>query len=108
MIPFNYGNLDLGCLEIQQSAFTGGIELTRHRDGGPWERVVPGIKFFELGPEGSPYRLGVKPLNNPPLPVGNELYIYYQMGGVPPEDGLHADMMRRTSSILNEWTACSR
>ena len=43
MTPFNYGNLDLGFLEMQDSVFKGGVELASHRDGGPWQRVLAGV-----------------------------------------------------------------
>ena len=88
MTPFNYGNLDLGFLEMQDSVFRGGVELACHRDGGQWQRVLPGVKFLGQGPEGSPYRLCSYPLHNPPIPMGDELFIYSQVAGGPRDDGI--------------------
>ena len=81
--PFNYGNLDLGFLEYWHNAGTGDYcELVSHRDGGRWERVAPGRPFLDVGPEGWWDRCLVYPTHNPPIRVGDELYIYYTGAGV--------------------------
>ena len=62
LTPFNYGNQDLGLLDIQDSVFPAGIcELVSHRDGQRWQQVMPGRYFMDNGPEGSYYRAGGMP-----------------------------------------------
>lgn len=76
--PFNYGNMDLGFLERWANIGAGDVcELVCHRDGGRWERVAPGQPFLNVGPDGAWDRCLVYPTHNPPVRVGNELFIYY-------------------------------
>ena len=78
LTPFNYGNIDLGFLEYQNSSYglKSSVELVSHRDGGPWQRVFPGEYFLKPGPEGSWHRWGGFPTHNYPIQVGDQLYIY--------------------------------
>lgn len=83
LTPFNYGNQDLGFLEKWHNAGVGdGFELVSHRDGAPWRRVAPNRLFLDVGPEGTFDRVLCYPSHNPPIVVGNEVFIYYSGAGV--------------------------
>lgn len=76
--PFNYGNMDLGFLERWTNTGSGDYcELVSHRDNEEWQRVAPGKPFLDVGHEGAWDRCLAYPSHNPPIQVGNELYIYY-------------------------------
>ena len=88
LTPFNYGNMDLGWLDIQDSVYpTGVFELMSHRDGQPWQRVAPGQCFLDRGGEGTYDRRGGMPLHNEPIQVGDKLLIYYNTS-LPRDDGI--------------------
>lgn len=75
---FNYGNQDIGFLERWgNSEFGDTSELISHRDGEPYVRVAPGQLFLDSGPEGSFDRRLVYSTHNPPIQLGDKLYIYY-------------------------------
>ncbi len=76
--PFNYGTMDLGLLEHWcNSDFGDGCELVSHRDGQPWQRVSPGTLFLDTGGEGSFDRVLAYPTHNPPIQMGDKLFIFY-------------------------------
>jgi hypothetical protein len=76
--PFNYGTMDLGFLEAWRNTGAGDTcELVSHRDGQPWQRVMPGRPFLDVGPEGSFDRCLAYPTHNPPIRLGDELLIFY-------------------------------
>lgn len=79
LIPFNYGNQDLGFLITQVKGRMMLAYLVAHHDGGPWRRIgkVPDEPFIPPGPEGSYYATGAVPLHNEPLIVGDEMLIYF-------------------------------
>ncbi len=81
--PFNYGNVNLGFLEKWPTGdFGATCELVSNRDGGPWKRVAPGESFLDVDPEGSFDRVLIYPTHNPPIRIGDQLYIFYTGGGV--------------------------
>ena len=91
MTPFNYGGQNLGFLEVWSNlGFGSGFELISQREGDEWKRVVPGVNFFETGPEKSFDRLLAYPLHNAPIIMGDEIYIYYN--GIPGPEGKYADV----------------
>src|SRR5206468_1461995 len=78
MIPFNYGNQDLGfpCgMDKPRGVFTPML-AARH-EGGEWSWVDNTEPFIPFGPPGSYYATGTVPLHNEPFIVGDELLIYY-------------------------------
>ena len=78
MTPFNYGNLNLGLLEIWPLAGHGATcELISQRVGGTWQRTKPGHPFLDIGPEGSFDRMLAYPSHNPPGKIGDRLYLFY-------------------------------
>ena len=78
MTPFNYGNLNLGLLEIWPLAGHGATcELISQREGGSWQRTQPGHPFLDIGPEGSFDRMLAYPSHNPPGKVRDRLYFFY-------------------------------
>ena len=90
--------MDLGFLDIQDSAFPTGIcELVSHRDGQPWRRVAPDRPFLDNGPEGTYYRAGGMPLHNEPIVVNDELLLYFNTGSSrrPDERPIHPARGRR-------------
>lgn len=83
--PFNYGNLNLGLLEKWPSAgFGATCELVCNRDESPWDwkRVAPGTPFLDIGPDGAFDRCLIYPTHNPPIRIGDTLYIYYTGAGI--------------------------
>lgn len=83
--PFNYGNQNLGLLEKWPSAgFGATCELVCNRDDAPgdWKRVVPGSPFLDVGPDGAFDRCLIYPTHNPPIRIGDTLYIYYTGSGI--------------------------
>ncbi len=78
MIPFNYGNQDLGfpCgMDKPKGVFT--VMLAARHDGAPWTWVENQQPFIPFGPPGSYYATGAVPLHNEPFVVGNELLIFF-------------------------------
>jgi hypothetical protein len=100
--PFNYGNQNLGLLEKWCNAgFGDNCELVSNRDGQPWQRVLPGSYFLEVGPEGDFDRVLIYPTHNAPIRVGNKLHIYYSGGGpkLNPRRGMPMNMGLATISL---------
>jgi hypothetical protein len=82
MTPFNCGNLNLGLLERWPNAgFGATCELICQREGGEWRRVAPGVPFLDVGPEGAFDRVLIYPTHNPPIRIGDRLFIFYTGGG---------------------------
>ena len=81
LIPFNYGNQDLGFLITQvknpRETFLYSY-LVSHHDGEPWRRItkVPDEPFIP-SVAGSYYVSGSVPLHNEPFIVGDKLYVYF-------------------------------
>ncbi|GDY10072.1 hypothetical protein LBMAG52_35580 [Planctomycetia bacterium] len=78
MIPFNYGNQDLGfpCgMDKPKGAFT--VMLAARHDGGEWSWINHRENFIPHGPPGSYYATGAVPLHNEPFLVGDEMLIYF-------------------------------
>ncbi len=83
MTPFNYGPINLGFLEKWCNGGFGNIcELVANRPGSSdWFRVVPERPFLDISPEGSFDHLIIYPTHNPPIRIGDSLFIYYTGGG---------------------------
>ena len=80
--PFNYGNQNLGLLEKWcYAGFGDTCELLSQREGHRWERVAPGDPFLDIGDEGAFDRFLIFPTHNPPIRIGDELFIYYTGAG---------------------------
>lgn len=78
MIPFNYGNQDLGfpCgMDKPKGQFT--VMLASRHDRGEWNPVERTSGFIPPGPPGSYYATGAVPLHNEPFPVGDEMLIFF-------------------------------
>jgi hypothetical protein len=78
MIPFNYGNQDLGfpCgMDKPRGVFTPML-AARH-DGDEWTWIDNTTPFIPFGPPSSYYASGCVPLHNEPFVVGDELLIYF-------------------------------
>ena len=78
MIPFNYGNQDLGfpCgMDKPKGVFT--VMLATRHDGTPWSWVENQQPFIPFGPPDSYYSTGAVPLHNEPFIVGDELLIFF-------------------------------
>ncbi len=78
MIPFNYGNQDLGfpCgMDKPKGLFT--VMLAARSDGEAWEWVDNREPWIPAGPPGSYFASGAVPLHNEPFMVGDELLIFF-------------------------------
>jgi hypothetical protein len=78
MIPFNYGNQDLGfpCgMDKPRGVFP--VMLAARHDGGEWHWVENREPLIPFGPPGSYYATGAVPLHNEPFVVGDELLIFF-------------------------------
>jgi len=78
MIPFNYGNQDLGfpCgMDKPKGMFT--VMLASRHDGKEWTWANQPESFIPNGPPGSYYATGAIPLHNEPFVVGDEMLIYF-------------------------------
>ena len=78
MIPFNYGNQDLGfpCgMDKPKGQFT--VMLASRHDRGEWSPVDRTSGFIASGPPGSYYATGTVPLHNEPFLVGDEMLIFF-------------------------------
>jgi hypothetical protein len=83
--PFNYGNMNLGLLEKWPNAgFGATCELVCNRPDSPWDwtRVAPGTPFLDIGPDGAFDRCLIFPTHNPPIRIGDMLFIYYTGSGI--------------------------
>jgi hypothetical protein len=59
--------------------------------------VAPGVPFLDVGAEGAWDRCLVYPTHNPPIPVGEQLYIYYT--GMGPGTGVTGGNLTYTAAI---------
>lgn len=78
MIPFNYGNQDLGfpCgMDKPKGQFT--VMLASRHDRGEWSPIDRTSGFIASGPPGSYYATGAVPLHNEPFLVGDEMLIFF-------------------------------
>ena len=78
MIPFNYGDQDLGfpCgMDKPRGVFTPML-ASRHPER-EWTWVDNTSPFIPFGPPGSYYASGAVPLHNEPFVVGDELLIFF-------------------------------
>lgn len=102
LIPFNYGNQDLGFLITQvknaKETFLYSY-LVSHHDGQPWRRVakIPDEPFIP-SVAGSYYVSGSVALHNEPLVVGDKLYIYFNAFSTPPHPP-HPQFGRRSIGL---------
>lgn len=78
MIPFNYGNQDLGfpCGMDKPKGILTVMLASRH-DGGEWTWIDNREPFIPYGPKGSYCATGAVPLHNEPFVVGDELLIFF-------------------------------
>ncbi|MEA1950633.1 MAG: hypothetical protein U9N87_04570, partial [Planctomycetota bacterium] len=79
MITFPYQGLYIGFLEpffipIRKL----DTQLMYSRDGVDWQRAVDRQTFLPYGPPGSWDQAWVTPSQNPPIRIGDKLYIFYQ------------------------------
>lgn len=78
MVPFDYGDLHLGLLEVfHTDSATIDIQLTCSRDGTNWERALDRSVIIPLGSDGAWDSAMIKPSLNPPIRVGDELWFWY-------------------------------
>jgi hypothetical protein len=77
MIPFNYGDQDLGYLELSVKGAPVANILLTHRDGQPWQRPNGNEPLIQVGERGSFDDRIVNAMRNPPLIVGDEIVIPY-------------------------------
>ena len=78
MIPFNYGNQDLGfpCgMDKPKGVFT--VMLASRQQQGEWTWVNRRETFIPHGPPGSYYATGAVPLHNEPFLAGDEMLIFF-------------------------------
>ncbi|MGC9316926.1 MAG: exo-alpha-sialidase [Armatimonadota bacterium] len=79
MIQFDYAGLRLGFLEMffvpQRTLNT---QLVYSRDGRQWRRACDRQTFLDMGPPGRWDQAWVTPSHNPPIRIGDRLYIFYQ------------------------------
>lgn len=79
MITFIYQGLHLGFLEPFFIPLRKlDTQLMYSRDGVDWRRVAKRQTFLPYGPPGSWDQAWVTPSHNPPLRIGDQLYIFYQ------------------------------
>jgi hypothetical protein len=76
LIPFNYGQEDLGFLVTDDSCGTATYLVCMDKDNN-WKRLYRDRPIIPYGIPGSFDRRGVSPTHNEPIIVGDELYIYY-------------------------------
>lgn len=77
MIPFNYGDQDLGFLEVSIEGRPTASLLVSHRDGEPWRRVHSCPPVIECGPPGAIDSWVALPTRNAPMLIGDEMVIAY-------------------------------
>ncbi len=86
MIPFNYGNQDLGfVVAMDKSKKLLYSYLVSHHDGEPWQWVNPKIPFIPLGTPSSYNSTGAVPLHNEPFIMGDKLYIFFNSFAITPK-----------------------
>ncbi len=79
MIYFPYAGLRLGFLEVFYVPIRKlNTQLIYSRDGLKWHRACNRQTFLDWGPPGSWDQAWVTPSQNPPIRVGDKLYIFYQ------------------------------
>ena len=79
MIYFNYAGLRLGFLEMfYVPTRLLDTQLVYSRDGLGWHRACDRMTFLSRGPAGAWDYAWVTPSQNPPIRVGDRLYIFYQ------------------------------
>jgi len=79
MVYFNYESLFLGYLEMFYIPKRKlNAQLIYSTDGYDFFRACERKTFLDWGPEGSWDRAWVFPSHNPPIRIGDELYIFYQ------------------------------
>ena len=94
MVPFNYGDQDLGWLELSIKGAPKASLLVSHHDGDRWRRVRDCPPIIECGPEGAHDCSIVNATRNAPLLAGDEMIILYNGHNRSPlEDGLHEGYM---------------
>jgi hypothetical protein len=79
MLKFPWGGMHLGAIEmfyIPQRKLNA--QLVYSHDGLHWHRAAGRQTFLDWGPPGSWDRAWVFPSHNPPIRVGDKLYIFYQ------------------------------
>lgn len=86
LVPFNYGDQDLGFLELSIEGRPRASLLVSHRDGEPWRRVDGCPPVIECGPPGSIDSHIVLATRNEPMLAGDEVVIAYN-GRHRPSDG---------------------
>jgi hypothetical protein len=74
--PFNYGDQDLGMLELSIVGATVANVLVSHRDGEPW-RIVSYEPVLQVGPKGSKDEAITVMTRNAPFAAGQRLRLYY-------------------------------
>ena len=77
MVPFNYGDQDLGYLELSIKGRPKASLLVSHHDGERWRRVDGCPPLIECGPPGTCDSMIVNATRNAPLLVGDEMIITY-------------------------------
>ena len=82
IMPFLYGNQYLGYFDLHGYYTRIRNELISSRDGEHWERPMRDVDFHRRGPDGEFDEDGGFFSYNPPIPVGDELYIYYSASGI--------------------------
>ncbi len=79
MIQFPWSGLHLGFLEVFHVPIRKlNCQLAYSRDGYDWHRACDRQTFLDWGPPGAWDQAWVAPSHNPPIRVGNRLYIFYQ------------------------------
>ena len=79
MITFPYAGMRLGFLEpFYVPTRKLNTQLMYSHDGHHWQRACQRQVFLQWGPPGSWDRTWVTPSQNPPIRVGDKLYIFYQ------------------------------
>ena len=77
MVPFNYGDQDLGFLELSIKGQPKASQLVSHHDGERWRRVDGCPPVIECGPPGTHDSTIVNATRNAPLLIGDEMVIAY-------------------------------
>lgn len=79
MITFPYQGLQIGFLEPFYIPIRKlDTQLMYSRDGVDWHRAADRQTFLPWGPPGSWDQAWVTPSHNPPIRIGERLYIFYQ------------------------------
>jgi hypothetical protein len=77
MVPFNYGDQDMGFLELSDPKRPVAGLLASHRDGQRWQLPNTHVPLLSIGPKGAPDDTIVAATRNAPIAVGDRLYIFY-------------------------------